>query len=415
MSFRLGLLGTLAALAAGCANFQPQPLDEASFERRAQSITEGNVTVAVTALTEKEARDALGVDLAGARIQPVWVKVTNREAIGFMIPPVIVDAEYFSAMEAAWQGHGWLSAGTDARIDAHFRALRLSRSVGPGQTVSGFVFTNLDEGFKVVNVELIGIGVQQVRRFSLLANVPDLDSDYQRFTAEKLYDKSELRDLHEQAFRAWIESLPCCVLGGDRKTAGDPMNIVIVGERPAVFLALARRGWNATETTTVESALRIAESSVFDSRYRYGPVSPLYVFGRRQDVSFQKARSSAAERTHMRLWLAPVKAAGTTVWVGQISRDIGVRLTSRTITTHKIDPEVDETRWYLNQDMLYSHSLSRNAYAKGVGAATPDSPRSNYTGDPYWTDGLRLVMWLSADPVGYQQAEAVQWEAVPAR
>lgn len=405
------LLG--AALAAGCASFQPRPLDEARFEQRAQSVTDGKVTVSVAALTEQEARDALGVDLAGAGIQPVWVKVANGEAIGFTIPPIIIDPDYFSPMEAAWRAHGWLAGETDARIDAHFRALRMPRWVGPGATVSGFVFTNLDEGFKYVNVELTGSGVQQVRRFSLVANVPDLDTDYLRFDAEKLYGSGTVQNLDERAFRAWVERLPCCVLGGDRKTAGDPLNIVIVGERPAVFLALARRGWNATASITVESSLHIAESSVFGSRYRYGPVSPLYVFGRRQDVAFQKARSSASERTHMRLWLAPVKAGGTPVWVGQISRDIGVRLASRTVTTHKIDPEVDETRWYLNQDMQYSHSLSRHAYAKGVGAATIESPRTNYTGDPYWTDGLRLVMWLSADPVNYHQVEALHWETAP--
>jgi len=406
---------TWLMLGAGCASFQPQPLDSSGFERRGQSSTDGKVTVTVAALTEKEAREALGVDIAGAGIQPVWVKVVNRESIGFVIPPIVIDPEYFSPMEAAWQAHGWFSGETNARIDAHFRQLRLPRWVGPGETISGFVFTNLDEGYKYVSVELIGSGVRQVRRFSLLANVPDLDADDLRFNAEKLYQRSEIRDLDERAFRAWVENLPCCVLGGDRKTAGDPLNVVVVGERSAVFLALARRGWNATESITVESSLHIAESSIFGSRYRYGPVSPLYVFGRRQDVAFQKARSSARERTHMRLWMAPVKANGTTVWVGQISRDIGVRLTSRTITTHKIDPEVDETRWYLNQDMQYSHSLGRHAYAKGVGAATIDSPRFNYTGDPYWTDGLRLVMWLSADPIGYHQVEAVQWETVPAR
>jgi LssY-like putative type I secretion system component LssY len=400
-------------LGAGCAGFQPQPLDKAGFEQRAQSSTDGRVTVSVAALTEKEARDALGVDVGGAGIQPVWVKVANQEAVGFTIPPIIIDPEYFSPMEAAWQAHGWFSGATNARIDAHFRALRLPGWVGPGETVSGFVFTNLDEGFKYVSVELTGSGVQQVRRFALLANVPDLDADYLKLMAER--QRSRVQDMDEPAFRAWVEKLPCCVLGGDRKTPGDPLNVVVVGERSAVFLALARRGWNGTASTTVGSALHIAESSIFGTRYRYGPVSPLYVFGRRQDVSFQKARSSVNERTHMRLWEAPVKVNGTTVWVGQVSRDIGVRLTTRTITTHKIDPEVDETRWYLNQDMQYSHSLGRHAYAKGVGAATIASPRANYTGDPYWTDGLRLVMWLSADPVSYHQVEAVQWEAVPVR
>jgi LssY C-terminus len=69
----------------------------------------------------------------------------------------------------------------------------------------------------------------------------------------------------------------------------------------------------------------------------------------------------------------------------------------QTLTTHKIEPEVDGARWYLMQNMFYSQSLLRYAFAKGVNAATPENPRVNYTGDPYWTDGLRLVMWLSGD------------------
>ena len=115
----------------------------------------------------------------------------------------------------------------------------------------------------------------------------------------------------------------------------------------------------------------------------------------------------------MRLWRAPVNLNGTPVWVGQVSRDIGVRLTTKTITTHKIDPDVDSARWYLMQDMFYSQALIRFAFAKGVGAAAPESPRVNFTGDPYWTDGLRLVMWLSNQPVSYQKVGNERWEPAP--
>jgi hypothetical protein len=115
----------------------------------------------------------------------------------------------------------------------------------------------------------------------------------------------------------------------------------------------------------------------------------------------------------MRLWRAPVNLKDVPVWVGQTSRDIGVRLTIKTITTHKIDPDVDGARWYLMQDMFYSQSLRRFAFAHGVGAATRESPRVNFTGDPYWTDGLRLVMWLSNEPVTYQAVENEGWEASP--
>ena len=65
-------------------------------------------------------------------------------------------------------------------------------------------------------------------------------------------------------------------------------------------------------------------------------------------MALQRARTSIHERNHLRLWLAPMRFDGKLVWIGQISRDIGVRFTSKTITTHKIDPDVDETRsfWF---------------------------------------------------------------------
>ena len=78
--------------------------------------------------------------------------------------------------------------------------------------------------------------------------------------------------------------------------------------------------------------------------------------------------------------------------------------------THKIDPDVDETRDYLVQNLWYSQGLSRLAFVKGVGAAPIDSPRYNLTGDAYFTDGLRAVLWVSSDPVDLEEIEFLQWE-----
>ena len=97
------------------------------------------------------------------------------------------------------------------------------------------------------------------------------------------------------------------------------------------------------------------------------------------------------------------------VFIGQISRDIGVRFTTKTITTHKIDPDVDETRSYLIQDLLYAQGLARVAFAKGVGAAPIEAPRANLTGDPYFTDGLRAVLWVSSRPVTFENVEFLKW------
>ena len=106
---------------------------------------------------------------------------------------------------------------------------------------------------------------------------------------------------------------------------------------------------------------------------------------------------------------------GKHVWLGQISRDIGVRFTAKTITTHKIDPDVDETREFLLEDLAYAQSLKKIAYLEGVGAAPITEPRGNLTGDPYFTDGYRLMLWLTAQPVDISDIGMERWKTPPDR
>jgi hypothetical protein len=393
---------------AGCSRFEPRPLDEPILLRRAQSRIDGGVNVTVAPLSAEEARVVLGFDVERSGIQPLWVKVVNREPVRWFLPPITIDSEYFSPLEVAWQGHRPLAAATNRRIDAHLTRLGLPGFVEPLGVTSGLVFTNLDEGIKYTNLELVGSGPQApVRRFSFLTEVPGHATDFQKVNWNGLYPSAKVRDLDERAFRHWLEQdVPCCALGGDRRTPADPLNVVIVGSRDTVFPALAQRGWHVTQTLSVTSLWRTVRSALLGGRYRYAPVSPLYLFGRRQDMALQKGRTDVNQRNHMRLWLAPVTLEGRPVWVGQISRDIGVRLTTRTITTHKIDPSVDETRWYLLQDLFFSEGLARFGFVGGVGVSRSEQPRTNYTGDPYVTDGRRAVFWMVPQPIRPRQALA---------
>src|SRR5438132_12606126 len=104
------------------------------------------------------------------------------------------------------------------------------------------------------------------------------------------------------------------------------------------------------------------------SEYRYSPVSSLFVEGRSQDFALQKARQTINERLHLRLWMTPLRYLGKPVWIGQISRDIGVRFTLKTwnLTTHKIDPNVDESRDYLLDDLMEAGRVSHVAYVAGA-------------------------------------------------
>ena len=164
--------------------------------------------------------------------------------------------------------------------------------------------------------------------------------------------------------------------------------------------ALVRRGWRPTEQKWSGSILKMVTSALSGERYAYAPVSDLYLFARPQDLALQKARDTIHQRNHLRLWLSALRYEGKQVWVGQISRDIGSRLTihSPTLTTHKIDPDVDEARDALAEDMAYSHNLAKIGAAKGVGAAPESAPRENLTTDPYYTDGRRLLLVFDRKP-----------------
>ena len=43
----------------------------------------------------------------------------------------------------------------------------------------------------------------------------------------------------------------------------------------------------------------------------------------------------------------------------------------------------------------------------GVGPAPYDRPRGNLTGDPYFTDGQRVVMWISGEPTSIAEIEVL--------
>jgi hypothetical protein len=101
---------------------------------------------------------------------------------------------------------------------------------------------------------------------------------------------------------------------------------------------------------------------------------------------------------------------GRLVWIGQISRDFGVKFSSKTFVTHKIDPYVDEARLYVSLDIAASEALQSVGYVKGVGHSDRSAPRFNYTEDPYYTDGLRVVLILGESRYPLDEIDFLQWE-----
>ena len=123
----------------------------------------------------------------------------------------------------------------------------------------------------------------------------------------------------------------------------------------------------------------------------------------------QRPRGSIPQRNHMRIWLAPVTLNGSKVWVAQLSRDIGVKPTwhSPFLFTHVIDPEVDEDRSYLLETLMRSQSVKAYGYVHGVGEATLEAPKFNLTEDPYRTDGRRMILVISENPVPINEVTVI--------
>lgn len=393
----------------GCAAYRPHPAGGSLFLERAQTKTRNNVRVMAAVPDAGETRQIFGVDLYRHGIQPVWFEIENKDEQPVWFLPVGLDPMYFTPLEASFMSHFRFSNTANVKMDRYFFEKGKDIYVHPGSVRAGFVFTNLDEGTKAFAVDLVGED-QQVRTFTFFIPVPGLKIDHRTIDFTSLYPAGAWKNFEdEEEFIEYLSMLPCCTVNKKGSEKGDPLNLIVVGSGEDVYHSFIRAGWDETETITAGSAWKTGVSFLFGGRYRYSPVSALYVFGRRQDVALQKARKTIHERNHLRLWLAPVQLTGKLVWVGQVSRDIGVRFSKKSIVTHKIDPDMDETRSYLTQDLLYSQALLKYGRVKGVGAASIESPRLNLAGDPYFTDGLRAVLWVSSQPVALDEVEFIDW------
>jgi hypothetical protein len=403
----------LGVALAGCASAPPQFLtSESDYKTRAVTRTEGGVRISAAALSVEESAAVYGVPLAKQRIQPVWIEVENREDRAYFLLSPGLDPNFYPASEAAEAMALGEPAERRVELDRRFRSLAFHNPVRPGETVSGFVLTTLDEAVKVLQLDLVANA--RARTFSMFSVVPGFRGDYHASGVFKreIYSAEQLTDHGgDSELRAALEALPCCAKNKDGSKNGDPLNLVVIGGLEDAFPALVRRGWRPTEQTWSGSVMRMVSSVLSGERYRYSPVSDLYLFGRAQDLALQKARDTIHQRNHLRLWLSPMTYHGKQVWVGQISRDIGSRLTihSPTLTTHKIDPDVDEARAALAEDMAYSQSLAKLGLVGGVGAATREAPRGNLTTDPYYTDGNRVVLLFDRKPVSLAEIEVFPW------
>ena len=415
---RLPLLAGALLFLAACSSTpttQVYSVPEGDWKARITSQEKDGIKVSAAVPSAKESREIFGESLYKKGIQPVWLEISNNRETRVSFLPVGLDPQYFTPLEVANTDLKDINkASPESLVNEFFLNQGIGAlAVNPGQTRSGFIFSKLDEGTKAFNVDIIGdadaSGVADFETFTFFIPVPGLNIDHYNVDWESLYSDDEWVDLDRGQLIEIVEQITCCVTDAKGQGSGDPLNLVVIGYPIEIYTAFIRAGWDETETVNKASTLKTIGSFLSGGEYRYSPVSGLYVFGRAQDVAFQKARENIHERNHLRLWMSRARFEGVPVFIGQISRDIGVRFTTKTITTHKIDPNVDETREYLLENLAYSQSLKKFAYVGGVGEVPMDQPKGNLTGDPWFTDGYRIVLWVSSEPVSIDDLDFVEW------
>jgi hypothetical protein len=215
-----------------------------------------------------------------------------------------------------------LRGGTNRRIDEHFGGLGINPAVPPHGRTAGFAFSNLKLGTKEVRIRVFGS--EQVEDFSFFINVPGFRADWQQVDPDTLYPEDEIVELrNEQELYDALMTLPCCTTRADGTGKGDPLNIVVIASDDDI-LGFIRAGWDETEVLTAASGWKTFKA-FFGGEYKYSPMSALYVYGRPQDLSLQKARDTIHLRNHLRLWAAPWRYQGKRVWVGGISASTSPR------------------------------------------------------------------------------------------
>ena len=408
---RTGIWVLVSLAFIGCAQFQHKLPEAQPFMDRSQTKTDGEVRVTVAVPSNEESEQIFGFPLAGKNIQPVWLEVENNSDTAFFLYHLPMDPDFYSSGEVAWKFQSSLySNNSQKNIYNLFRDNEIDWFFKPGTTTAGFVYTNLKMGTKAVLVRLFA--EKKVREFAFFVEVPGFKADHHELDPYTLYSEKDMIDLDDNGLRKALEDLPCCMTNKDGSGKSDPLNIIVIGPEEEIWPAFITRGWDESEIIFGASLGRTIASSLFGIRYRYSPMSALYFYGRPQDVGLQKARQTVDERNHLRLWLSPMRYKGMPVYVGQISRDIGVKLTTKspTLTTHEVDPDVDEARDYLMQDLLGSQKVAKLGFVEGVGKAEMENPRYNLTDSPYWTDGWRVVFVFSDEVIALDEVEVFDWK-----
>ena len=197
--------------------------------------------------------------------------------------------------------------------------------------------------------------------------------------------------------------------------ASDPINIALIGNRQQAILAMEAAGWFLADRRTVLNALRQLYAAVLRKPYPRAPMSQLYLFGRGQDLAFEKEiAGTRGHRHHVRFWAANEKLTEeftaqvrfwqrfhrpsrahphAQLWVGAASKDIGIApIRHNAQVTHKVDADTVQERALILKDLKAARQAK---HTRTVSVHRPFSLRNRALASQLDTDGKLAIVTLA--------------------
>ena len=396
--FRILVALFLTLLLAACAvtPYSYDSLDNFEIEQRALTQEKGKIQVRASVPGDEEAKKLFGIPLTKRGIQAVWLEVTNNSDVRVRFAPYSIDPDYFPPHEVAYMyrkqfsKQGWLD------MEQRFFEMSMPRHLEPGETRSGFVFTNAQKGTKSFNVDVYYTdGKGNFEHFTFFIEVPGFRPDHAEVDFQGLYAAEERVEVDIAGLRSLLADMPCCTTNSDGSARGQPIVILLVAKGIDLLQALLRSGWEETSAQRNPDFLSASD----------------HFLGRPPDSIFRKGRDKSTERNEMGIWLTPISVEGVPVWAVQIKHAIGRRFPiEETFLGVRLDPDINDGRNFLMQNLWYSGSLKHYAWSETGIVVSKESPALDFNENAWFSDGYRLVLWVSGDSVALTETTEIEWD-----
>lgn len=174
----------------------------------------------------------------------------------------------------------------------------------------------------------------------------------------------------------------------------EPVSFLVIGSEDALLQTFERAGWHTAQKPTIPNLIKLSKAIAENAPYPDAPITPAFYDGSVNTLAFEKETDlkSSRQRHHTRYWKTRFTVSGKPLWVATASFDKGVELGSKIqIPTHKIDPNIDEEREFIANDLNSTGLVASMQKIDLVGSITG----KNAAGDPFYTDGEAYVLLLA--------------------